>query len=105
MPPTSDTAISANRNEKLVSIVAEARAAAKLILSNPQASIVKLAQEHGRCRTRLAKLAALSCLAPEIVIAIVEGRQPPSLDARTLLSVSLPLDWQGQREVLGFGQA
>lgn len=104
IPPANDTAIPTNRDQKLVSLVANARAAAKLILSNPDKSSAKLAEEQGKCRTRLAKLAALSCIAPDIITAIVEGRQPPSLDARALLSVELPLDWQGQRVALGFSQ-
>ena len=62
-------------------------------------------KQYGKCRTRLAKLAALSCIVPDIVTAIVEGRQPPSLDARALLAAELPLDWHGQRVTLGFEQA
>ena len=105
IPPANDTAIPTIRDQKLVAIVAEARAAAKLVLDNPEKSIAKLAEEHGRCRTRLAKLAALSCIAPDIITAIVEGRQPPSLNARALLAADLPLDWQSQRVALGFEQA
>jgi site-specific DNA recombinase len=104
-PPTSDAGIPTNRDQKLVALIAEARAAAKLVLVNPQKSTARLAEEHGRCRTRLAKLAALSCIAPDIITAIVEGRQPPSLDARALLAANLPLDWRGQRVALGFDQA
>jgi site-specific DNA recombinase len=105
IPPASDAAIPTNRDQKLVALIAEARAAAKLVLNNPKKTTAKLAEEHGRCRTRLAKLAALSCIAPDIITAIVEGRQPPSLDARALLAADLPLDWKGQRVALGFDQA
>lgn len=55
-----------------------------------------------RCRTRLGKLAALGCLASDIVTAIVEGRQPASLTARALQDIELPLAWADQRELLGF---
>ena len=49
------------------------------------------------------RLARLSYLAPDIVSAIIEGRQPPSLSGRRLLrAADLPLDWQGQRALLGF---
>ncbi len=105
MPPANDIAIPTNRNQKLVSLVAEARAAAMLVQSNPAKSILNVAEENGRCRTRLAKLAALSCIAPDIITAIVQGRQPPSLSAHTLLAAELPLDWQGQRSALGFAPA
>ena len=54
-------------------------------------------------KRHLWQLLRISFLAPDIVTAIVEGRQPPSLTGRRLLRVpDLPLDWPGQRRVLGF---
>ena len=54
-------------------------------------------------KRHLWQLLRISFLAPDIVTAIVEGRQPPSLTGRRLLRVTdLPLDWVGQRRVLGF---
>ena len=91
----------ATRDEKLVALLAGAHAARKIILANPEQSIARIASTHGRCRTRLGKLAALSCLAPDIVTAIVEGRQPASLTARTLQDIDLPLAWPDQRALLG----
>ena len=92
----------ATRDEKLVALMAEAHQARQLILANPAQSIAATAADHGRCRTRLGKLAALACVAPDIVTAIVEGRQPPTLTARSLLEVDLPLAWNDQRVLLGF---
>jgi site-specific DNA recombinase len=89
------------RDEKLVALIAEAHSARKMILASPEQSIAAIAASHGRCRTRLGKLAALSCLAPDIVTAIVEGRQPASLTARTLQDIDLPLAWTDQRALLG----
>jgi hypothetical protein len=83
--------------------VADALQARELVLAHPGRSTASIASEHGRCRTRLAKLVELSCLAPDIVTAIVEGRQPETLTARRLSAASLPLEWAGQRQVLGFG--
>ena len=55
-------------------------------------------------RSTLTRLARLKFLAPDIVTAIVEGRQPVELTSRTLLRVAeLPLVWDAQRRVLGFG--
>ena len=93
----------ATRDEKLVALIAEAHQARKLILASPDQSIAAIAANHNRCRTRLGKLAALACLAPDIVTAIVEGRQPPTLTARTLQDIDLPLAWPDQRALLGFG--
>ncbi len=54
-------------------------------------------------KRHLWQLLRISFLAPDVVTAIVEGRQPPSLTGRRLLRVTdLPLDWAGQRRVLGF---
>ena len=92
----------ATRDEKLVSRIAEALAARKLILTNPEQPIASIAASHSRCRTRLGKLAALACLAPDIVTAIVEGRQPAALTARTLHDIDLWLAWADQRALLGF---
>jgi hypothetical protein len=73
-----------------------------LILVHPEQSIASLAAGNNRCRTRLGKLAALACLAPDIVTAIVEGRQPATLTACSLQRVDLPLAWVDQRALLGF---
>ena len=77
-------------------------AARKLILAEPDKSIASIAAATGRCRTRLGKLVGLACMAPDIVTALVEGRQPATLTARSLLASDLPLAWAGQRAMLGF---
>jgi hypothetical protein len=56
-------------------------------------------------KRHLWQLLRISFLAPDIIAAIAEGHQPPSLTGRRLLRVTdLPLDWAGQRRVLGFNQ-
>ena len=46
---------------------------------------------------------ALAFLAPDIVEAIRDGRQPIDLTATRLLRMSeLPMSWATQRRVLGF---
>ncbi len=94
--------VQATRSDKLVALIAEANQARQLILANPDRPIATIAADHGRCRTRLGKLAALGCLAPDIVTAIVEGRQPPTLTARSLQDTDLPFAWSDQRAMLGF---
>ncbi len=48
---------------------------------------------------RILKLAFLS---PDIVEAILQGRQPLGVTLSHILQVDLPLSWRAQREVLGF---
>ncbi len=102
--PGPDTAIAtpANRDQKLVKLIAEANELRELVLASPTESIAAIAGRVGRCRARMAKLLPIACLDPHIVKAIVEGRQPPTLTARSLLEVQLPLAWSEQRCVLGF---
>ena len=51
----------------------------------------------------VARLARLSWLAPDIVSAILEGKQPRSLTARQLLRApEVPLSWPDQRRIFGF---
>lgn len=88
------------RDPKLIALIAEALAARKLIEDNPDQSIASIAKENGRCRTRLGNLIRISCLAPDIVQSIVEGRQPSSLNGKSLTSNTLPINWAAQRKLL-----
>lgn len=99
-PPTAPVTPT-HRDEKLIALIAEAHEARRLILAHPERSMAAIAAAYGRCRTRLAKLAALACLAPTFVTAIVEGRQPASLTARSLQEMALPLGWDDQHALLG----
>ena len=100
--PEELSAAPARRDEKLVALLAEAHAARQLILSRPDQPIATIAGSVGKCRTRLARLASLACLAPDIVTAIVQGRQPASLTSRAMLEAELPLAWTEQRLLLAF---
>ena len=102
IPGRAPEPVQRNRDEKLVALIAEAHTARQLVMASPDQSIASIAQAAGRCRTRLTKLAQLACLAPDIVTAIVEGRQSPTLTSRSLPSVELPADWAEQRALLGF---
>lgn len=70
-------------------------------LANPRAPIP---DAKGMGDPYLRKLSSITFLAPDIQRAILEGRQPTGLTLRNLLATSLPLDWQRQREMLGFAR-
>ena len=55
-------------------------------------------------RLALAAEPRLSSLAPDIITAIVNGKNPPQLTAKQLmrLALEIPVDWTAQRKVLGF---
>ena len=91
------------RDDKLIALIAESRTIMAQITDNPDKSIPILAAEQGRCRVRMMKIAKLACLDPDIVTAIVEGRQPLKLTPGKLLATELPLAWAEQKRTLGFG--
>lgn len=47
----------------------------------------------------------ITTLAPDIIMAIIEGRQPKLLTLRRLLRERFPYSWDEQRRELGFDPA
>lgn len=82
----------------LARLVAHAFAAQSHLLNDTPCNMV-----GGYTRRHLNRLAKLSCLAPDIIAAIMAGTQPPQLTGRKLLRVpNLSNDWTEQRRQLGF---
>jgi hypothetical protein len=69
-------------------------------------TVSDLATLNGVNASYFTRVLRIAYLAPDIVEAIVEGRQPPELTANKLVRIkNLPIDWPGQREALGFPAA
>ena len=60
-------------------------------------------QARGLPDPYLRRIACLAFLAPDIQHSILSGRQPAGLSLNRLTQIQLPLDWEEQRERLGFG--
>jgi len=82
----------------LLKLMAHARRAQEVLLTGmPDPLVSDYSKAH------VARLLKLSWLAPDIIAAITEGRQPPTLTGRRLLrAADVPLDWQEQRRFFGF---
>jgi hypothetical protein len=93
------------RDAKLITLLAEAHAARKLVLAHPDTSLADLAKQKGTSSKHITKLIELSCLAPDIVTAILAGKQASSLTASRLRSVELPMAWDQQRALLLHAEA
>ena len=91
-------------NAGLVELSKEAFAIRIQFLSGSDDSIEAMGGRLGMNKGRLTSLIRLSYLAPDIVRALLEGRQPIELTPTQLLRLSkdLPHDWSEQRHVLGF---
>jgi len=96
-PPASQAAV---RDGRLVELIARGFAARDqlIVMDGDQVRAMPTTQYR-----HLERIARLAYLAPDIVRAVMEGRQPRSLNARTLARLgSLPLGWAEQRTKLGF---
>ncbi len=87
----------------LVSTIANAHAWFQQLASGQTSSINDIALERGLAANEISRLLPLAFLAPDIVEAIMAGRQPVDLTVKRLTRCeSLPLDWHQQRKTLGF---
>lgn len=90
-------------DEGLIRLVANAHAARSAIVDAGSQSIEVIAEANGFTPHYFAQLARLGGLAPDIVTAILEGRQPACLTrTRLARTKALPLDWTEQRAMFGF---
>ncbi len=77
------------------------------LMRNPHLSAHDIARAEGVSAAYIYATLKLAWLAPDIVDAIVNGRQPPRLTATELFRLSghLPLGWPQQRTLIGFASA
>ncbi len=86
----------------LLKAVARARRWANELLSGKVRSVGELARREGLDGRSVRRLIPLGFLAPRIVAAIVEGRQPVDLTLEALTRrIDLPLLWSSQHQLLG----
>lgn len=65
-------------------------------------SVDDVARADGMSRSYVTRLLRLSFLAPDIVARLLSGEHPPEITATRLMAdTRLPLDWAGQRSLLG----
>ena len=88
------------RDETLVKALVRAHRWRRQIESGRAKSITDLAEQEGVTDAYVCRLLPLTCLAPDIVEAVLDGRQPKGLRLAELLGNG-PLDWEQQR--IGFG--
>ena len=87
----------------LTRILVRAHAMRGRLLHDTSVTIDEIAREEKVGASYVTRLLRLTFLAPDIVSAILTGRQPPELSARKLMAdTRLPLDWNEQRKLLGF---
>ena len=88
-------------DETLIKALVRAHRWRRRIESGQAKSITDLAEQEGVTDAYVCRLLPLTCLAPDIVEAILDGRQPKGLKLAELLG-NAPLTWTGQRDGVGF---
>ena len=91
------------RDETLIKALVRAHRWRRKIESGQAKSITDLAEQEGVTDAYVCRLLPLTCLAPDIVEAILDGRQPKGLRLAEMLGNG-PLDWNEQRDVWGFSR-
>jgi hypothetical protein len=88
----------------LLRIVARAHDIQIRLTQSVEMTVHDIAREEHVSAAYVYSVLRLAGLAPEIVTAIVNGRNPPQLTAKKLMRLSphLPIDWAEQRKFLGF---
>jgi hypothetical protein len=88
------------RDETLVKALVRAHRRRRKIESGRAKSITDLAEQEGVTDAYVCRLLPLTCLAPDIVEAILDGRQPKGLRLAEVLGNG-PLAWEQQRSAWG----
>jgi hypothetical protein len=88
-------------DETLIKALVRAHRWRRRIENGEARSITDLAEQEGVTDAYVCRLLPLTCLAPDIVEAILEGQQPKGLRLAEMLGNG-PVGWEEQRGALGF---
>jgi hypothetical protein len=98
--PEDSPAIKSATQKPLVIAVARAHRWRSLLESGQFRSIEELAHMVKLDSSYVGRILRLTLLAPDIIMAILQGREPSGLSLGKLMK-TLPSDWVEQRQVLG----
>jgi DNA invertase Pin-like site-specific DNA recombinase len=90
----------------LLRIVARAHEIQERLMQNTDLTVHAIASQERVSANYVYRLLRLPTLAPDIITAIVNGKNPPQLTAKKLMRLTpqIPVDWAEQRKLLGFQQ-
>jgi site-specific DNA recombinase len=88
----------------LLRIVARAHDIKERLMQKSGLNLYAIASQEHVTPGYISRLLRLSSLAPDIITAIVNGKNPPQLTAKKLmrLALEIPVDWTAQLKLLGF---
>jgi site-specific DNA recombinase len=88
----------------LLRIIARAHDLQERVMQNNGLTLHAIASQEHVTPGYISRLLRLPSMAPDIITAIVNGKNPPQLTAKKLmrLALELPVDWSEQRKLVGF---
>jgi DNA invertase Pin-like site-specific DNA recombinase len=90
-------------DDSLVALLSQAHRWRDQLTAGEVSSARQIARDDGISPSEVSRIIRLAFLAPDIVKAILDGRQPIELTSRRLMRIGeLPLEWHRQRRLLGF---
>ena len=92
------------RDDALIKALVRAHRWRRRIESGQAKSVTDLAEQESVTDAYICRLLPLTCLAPDIVEAILDGRQPKGLRLAEMLGNG-PGSWEDQRRAFGFRQS
>jgi hypothetical protein len=88
-------------DQALILALARARSWIRALRHGEYADTAEIARRFGLSDPHVRRLLRFAYLAPDVVMAIAEGRQPSAVTVRLLLR-GIPLAWSDQRAAFGF---
>jgi len=90
----------------LLRVIARAHDYQGRLMQDPNLTVPAIASHERLTIGYLSRLLRLPSLAPDIITAIINGKNPPQLTAKKLMRLApqIPVDWTEQRKLLGFAK-
>jgi site-specific DNA recombinase len=100
LPPDAATAADVGPRSPLVVALARAYRWQQIIDDGEVTGVEAIAADHGVDRTYAARILNLAILAPDMVKAILNGREPDGMSLRKMLAGPIPVRWDDQKSAL-----
>lgn len=91
-----------NYDYNLINAIVKAYKLQKKLDKNPQMTIGELAEKQGLTKGYVGRLLRLGLLDPDIIEAILDGKQPKDMKLQALLRKDIPNIWKEQEEKFDF---
>jgi site-specific DNA recombinase len=100
LPGIAEQNHSSRCDPALIKAIAHGRAWFEELATGRARSLQELAKRDRITRRYIRRLVGLAFLSPQLVEAILQGRQPVELTVTRLTELDLPLDWAEQHRLL-----